>query len=70
MYGIKINIEAFFGEVNLKIKKQYLHYCVKPHLNEIGKGLDSYLSNHDKILIIADFNSKINESSMHKFCNF
>ena len=32
--------------------------------------MDSHHSNYDKILILADFNSKNIESSMHKFCNF
>ena len=41
---------------------------INEHLNQIGKGLDYYLINYDKILIIVVFNSEITESSMHEFC--
>ena len=37
---------------------------INEHLNEIGQRLDSYLNNYDNVLIIGDFDSKINESSM------
>ena len=40
---------------------------INEHLNQIGKVLDSYLSNYDNILIIGDFNSGVTESSMHEF---
>ena len=44
-------------------------FIINEHLNEIGQGLHSYLTNYDNILIIVDFNSEITESSMHEFCN-
>ena len=36
---------------------------------DIGKVLDSYISNYDNFLIVEDLNPKITESSMYEFCN-
>ena len=37
--------------------------------HNIGKKLDSYLENYNNSLVVGDFNSKIIEISMHKFCS-
>ena len=39
------------------------------HLQEIGKGLEFYTSNYEKILLMGDFNSEMSETSMNSFCN-
>ena len=38
-------------------------------MNELGKALDIYLHKYDYILLIGNFNSEINERSIHDFCN-
>ena len=43
---------------------------INKHLYETDKRLDSYLSNHDNILVIGGFNSEITESSMPEVCSF
>ena len=39
------------------------------HLQEIGKGLEFYASNYEKILLMGDFNSEMLEGSINSFCN-
>ena len=39
------------------------------HLQEIGKGLEFYTSNFEKILLMGNFNSKMSEALMNSFCN-
>ena len=39
------------------------------HLQEIGKGLEFYSSNYERILLMGDFNSKMSKASMNSFCN-
>ena len=38
-------------------------------MNELGKALDIYLHKYDHTFVIGDFNSEINERSIHDFCN-
>ena len=59
---LKTIIEVFFVEINLRKTRWLLCCCYKLHksminedLNEISKGLDSYVSSYDYILIIRDF---------------
>ena len=62
---LKRNTKVFFVEINLRKKRLYL-YCyynphksiINEHLNETSKGLDSYLSNYDNMLIIGAFYGK------------
>ena len=59
---LKRNTKVFFVGINLRKKRLYL-YCyynphksiINEHLNETSKGLDSYLSNYDNMLIIGAF---------------
>ena len=39
------------------------------HLQEIGKSLEFYISNYEKILLMGGFNSEMSEASMNSFCN-
>ena len=39
------------------------------HLQEIGKGLEFYTSNFEKILLMGNFNSKMSEALTNSFCN-
>ena len=70
------NMEALFIEINVR-KKKWLMCCgcspnislINKFTHDIGKVLDSFISNYDNFLIVADLNSEITESSMHEFCN-
>ena len=39
------------------------------HFQEIGKGMEFYTSNCEKILLMGDFNSEMSEASMNSFCS-
>ena len=73
---LSANTEAFLVDVKINKKKWALCCSYNPHkalienyMNELGKVLDIYLHKYDHILVIGDFNSEINERSMHDFCN-
>ena len=69
------NTEAFFIEINLHEKKSksysisYSKSLIKNFTHIIGKILDYYIGNYDKVLVGGDFNSEISESSVHEFCS-
>ena len=69
------NLEYLLAEIKLRKKKKFLVYCLNPHkssskdfLAAISTEIDSLSSGYENFLIIRDFNSKINEESMYKFC--
>ena len=39
------------------------------HSQEIGKGLEFYTLNYEKILLMGDFNSEMSVASMNSFFN-
>ena len=75
-YTLPENIEALFVEIVIGNIK-WLFCCsynthksmITYHLQEIGKGLEFYTSNYEKILLMGDFNSEVSEASMNSFCN-
>ena len=75
-YTLPEDIEALFVEIVIGNFK-WLFCCsynphksmITYHLQEIGKGLEFYTSNYEKILLMGDFNSEMSETSMNSFCN-
>ena len=75
-YTLPEDIEALFVEIVIGNFK-WLFCCsynphksmITYHLQEIGKGLEFYTSNYEKILLMGDFNSEMSETSMNLFCN-
>ena len=75
-YTLPEDIEVLFVEILIGNFKWLFCLSYNPHksmityhLQEIGKGLDFYISNYDKILLMGDFNSEMFEASMNSFCN-
>ena len=70
-----LSTESVIIEINLR-RKKWLLCCtynahknlISNHLSEISKALDIYSSSYDNIVIMGDFNSEPNESSMSEFC--
>ena len=60
-----------------KLKKFTLFCCsynpnesmITYQLQEIGKGLEFYTSNYEKILLMGYFNCEMSEALMNSFCN-
>ena len=75
-YTLPEDIEVLFVKIVIGNFK-WLFYCsynprksmVTYHLQEIGKGLEFYHSNYEKILSMGDFNSEMSETSLNSFCN-
>ena len=69
--------EAFFIELNLRRKILLLCCTYNPHRNfisvhvsNIGKKLDLFSANHDRIFLIGDFNAKFHKQFLKEFCDF
>ena len=65
--GIKL-IESFYVELNLRNNKWLINCSYNPHkslignhLDEVSKTLDLYSSAYDKIILLGDFNTEIDE---------
>ena len=70
-YTLPEDKEALFVEIVIGNFK-WLFCCshnprksITYHLQEIGKGLEFYTSNYEKILLMGDFNSEMSETSMN-----
>ena len=67
--------ECFFVEINLR-KRKWLVCCsynphkdnISNHLQLIRKKLDLYSSSYERIILVGDFNSEINDKCMNDFC--
>ena len=65
--GINL-IESFYVELNLRNNKWLINCSYNPHkslignhLDEVSKTLDLYSSAYDKIILLGDFNTEIDE---------
>ena len=68
-------IENIFIEINLRSKKWLVSGFYSPklshiknHLQEIGKGLDYYLSKYENFIVLGDFNAEMSNPHMSEFC--
>ena len=67
--------ECFFVEINLQ-KRKWLVCCsynphkdnISNHLQLIRKKLDLYSSSYERIILVGDFSSEINDKCMNDFC--
>ena len=67
--------ECLFVEINLR-KRKWLVCCsynphkdnISNHLQLIRKKLDLYSSNYERIILVGDFSSEINDKCMNDFC--
>ena len=69
-------IESFYVELNLRTNKWVIncsynpHKClIRNHLDAISKTLDLHSSTYDKIMLLGDFNTEIDEQHMQSFCD-
>ena len=69
-------IESFYVKLNLRNNKWLINCSYNPHkslignyLDEISKTLDLHSSTYDKIILLGDFNTEIDEQHMQSFCN-
>ena len=75
-YTLPEDIEALFVEIVIGNFK-WLFCCsynphesmITCHLQEIGKGLEFYTLNYEKILLMGDFNSEMSVASINSFFN-
>ena len=68
-------IESFHVELNLRNSKWLVNCSYNPHRNKISahldrlsKSLDVFYSNYDKLLLLGDFNVRVDENHMKSFC--
>ena len=76
---IKVNvspIESFYVELNLRNTKWLINCSYKPHksligshLDAVSKTLDLHSSTYDKVMLLTDFNTEIDEQHMQSFCD-
>ena len=67
--------ECLFVEINLR-KRKWLVCCsynphkdnISNHLQLIRKKLDLYSSSYERIILVGDFSSEINDKCMNDFC--
>ena len=77
LIAVDINpIESFYAEVNLRNNKWLINCSYNPHkslisshLDTVSKTLELHSSTYDKIILIGDYNTEINEQHMNSFCN-
>ena len=69
-------IESFYVELNLRNNKLLINFSYNPHKSLIGnhldvvsKTLDLHSSTYDKIILLRDFNTEIDEQHMQSFCD-
>ena len=70
------DIESLFYEIKLCNKKWLLFLGYNPgkanisyFLNHVGRNIDSLIGLYDNIMVIGDFNSQIEETSLKEFCD-
>ena len=73
--GINL-IESFYVELNLRHNKWLINCSYNPHksligndLDAVSKTLDLHSSTYDKIMLLGDFNTEIDEQHMQSFLN-
>ena len=70
------NTECLFIETDRR-KKKLLFCCsynpnkidISKYLHCLNKGLDTYISQYDKIMLLGDFNVKSSDPVLNDFCN-
>ena len=69
-------IESFYVEINLRNNKCLMKCSYNPHksligshLDAVSKTLDLHSSTYDKIILLGDFNTEIDEQHMQSFCD-
>ena len=69
-------IESFYVELNLRNNKWLINCSYNPHkclignhLDAVSKTLDLHSSTYDKIILLGDFNTEIDEQHMQSFCD-
>ena len=76
-YKLQDNTECLFIEINIR-KKKWLFCCsynpnknnISKHLHCLSKGLDTYISEYDNIMILRDLNVESLDPVLNDFCNF
>ena len=73
---IDSEIEDFYIELNIRIKRFLLCYSYNPkknhitkHLAVISKNLDAFSSKYDSFILIGDLNSEPCEQSLKDLCH-
>ena len=69
-------IETFYVELNLRNDKWLINCSYNPHksligndLDAVSKTLDLHSSTCDKIILLGDFNTEIDDQHMQSFCD-
>ena len=69
-------IESFYVELNLRNNKWLINCSYNPHKSLIGKDLDAvsktldlHSSTYNKIILLGDFNTEIDDQHMQSFCD-
>ena len=69
-------IESFYVELDLSSNKWLINCSYNPHksligydLDAVSKTLDLHSSTYDKIMLLGDFNTEIDEQHMQSFLN-
>ena len=75
-YKLQDNIECLFIKINIR-KKKWLFCCsynpnknnISKHLHCLSKGLDTYISQYDNIMLLGDLNVESSDPVLNDFCN-
>ena len=75
-YKLQDNTECLFIEINIR-KKKWLFCCsynpnknnISKHLHCLSKGLDTYFSQYDNIMLLGDLNVESLDPVLNDFCN-
>ena len=75
-YKLQNHIECLFIEIKIR-KKKWLFCCsynpnknnISDHLHCLSNGLDTYISQHDNILLLRDLNVETSNPVLNDFCN-
>ena len=74
-YNFQDNTECLFIEINIG-KKKWLFCCsynpnkhyISKHLHCLSKGLDTYISHYDSIMLLGDLNGESSDPVLNDFC--
>ena len=75
-YKLQDNSECLLIEINIR-KKKWLFCCsynpnknnISKHLHCLSKGLDTYISQYDNIMLLGDLNAESSDPVMNDFSN-
>ena len=75
-YKLQDNTECLLIEINIR-KKKWLFCCsynpnknnISKHLHCLSKGLDTYISQYDNIMLLGDLNVESSDPVLNDFCN-